>query len=207
MEIQKNSRQIPSNEIYTADKKYNDLLYGYLQHISVWDKENNVRYIPKKVIKYTELASVLGVSRQTVSSKFNNLIKKGLIVENSEKGIYELVTLDATLAALLPDETVRIICNTLKERCLSILTYLLKTYIQHNEQPCQINLDIIKNYIGLCASNKGYNNQIVLDCFGVLQQLGLIQYHSEKIKDEKTGGLKSIYVLDKVSNKTALQKC
>lgn len=31
MEIKNNSRQIPDNKIICADKKYYDILYGYLQ--------------------------------------------------------------------------------------------------------------------------------------------------------------------------------
>ena len=34
MKIQSNSRQIPDTDIYTADKKYCDLLYGVLQEMS-----------------------------------------------------------------------------------------------------------------------------------------------------------------------------
>lgn len=207
MEIQRNSRQIPSDKIYTADKKYNDLLYGYLQHISQYDEVNHVRFIPKKDIVYTKLGAALNMTRQTVSTRFNNLINKGLLIYDEENKRYILVCIDKDLAALLPDDTVRIICNTLKERCLSILAYLLKTFIQHNEQPCQITLDVIKEHVGLCANNRCLNNEIIKDCLAVLRQLGLIEYHEEKVKDEKTGGMKHIYVLDKVNNKTAMQSC
>lgn len=207
MEIEKDSRQIPSDKIYTADKKYNDLLYGYLQHISKYESETNIRYILKKDVVYTKIASSLNMTRQTISNKFNNLINKGLLMYNKDKKRYEFISIDKKLAALLPDETVRIICNTLKERCLSILAYLLKTYIQHGEKPCQITLDIIKEQVGLCTSNRCLNNEIVKDCLLVLRQLGLIEYNDEKIKDEKTGGIRHIYILDKVNNKTAMQNC
>lgn len=207
MEIQRNSRQIPSDKIYTADKKYNDLLYGYLQHISQYDENTQIRFILKKDIVYTKLGAVLDMSRQTVSTKFNNLIKKGLLNYNEAEKRYELVSIDRDLAALLPNETVRILCNTLQERCLSILAYLLKTYIQHKEQPCQITLDIIKAQVGLCTNNRCFNNEIVKDCLAVLKQLGLIEYHEERFKDEETGGVRQIFVLDKVNNKTAMQSC
>ena len=147
MEIQKNSRQIPSNEKYTANKKYSDILYGYLQHISLLDEELGVRYIPKANIKYIQIAEDLGVTRQTVSKKFNNLIEEGLMVWDAANKRYILSTLEAELATLLPDDTIRILCNTLQERCLSILSYLLKTYVQHGENPCEINMDIIKKFI------------------------------------------------------------
>lgn len=200
MEIQKNSRQIPSNEIYTANKQYSDILYGYLQHNSQLDEVSKIRYIPKKEISYVKLAQELNMHRQTVSSKFNNLIKQGLVLYNEPMKRYELVTIDANLATLLPDETVRICYNTLQDRCLSILAYLLKTYIQHGEKPCRINLDVIKGYVGVCVSNRGCNNQIVKDCLLVLEKLGFISYHIEREQDTTTGGIKTIYFLDEVNN-------
>ena len=39
-----NSRQIPKTPHWTANKLYSDLLYGYLQSISYWDKQENKRY-------------------------------------------------------------------------------------------------------------------------------------------------------------------
>lgn len=206
MEIQKNSRQIPSDKVYTSDKKYSDILYGFLQNISVLEEKTRIRYILKKDISYVKIADILGMHRQTISSKFNNLIKQGLIIYNSDENRYELVMINPSLAALLPNETIRVLCNNLKERSLSILAYLLKTYIQHGEEPCQINLDIIKSQVGLCASNKGYNNTVILDCFSLLQKLDLIQVHKEKIKDKKTGGFKDIYILDKVNNQVIISE-
>ena len=201
MEIQRNSRQIPSNEKFTANKKYSDILYGYLQHISLLDEEMGVRYIPKQDIKYVQMAEDLGLTRQTVSKKFNNLIEQGLIYLDGPNKRYILSTLEADLATLLPDETIRVLCNTLQERCLSILSYLLKTFVQHGGVSCEVNLDIIKAYVGLSKTNRGTNNEVVRDIFVVLKQLGLIDYHTEKIKDVSTGGYRTRYFLDKVDNR------
>jgi hypothetical protein len=200
MEIQKNSRQIPSDKIYTANKQYSDILYGYLQHNSYLDENTKVRFIPKKEISYVKIAEILNMHRQTVSSKFNGLIKQGLIYFNEAERRYELVAIDSNLATLLPDETIRVCYNTLQDRCLSILAYLLKTFVQHGEESCRINLDMIKSYVGVCVSNRGCNNQIVKDCLMVLEKLGFIQYHVEKEVDPETGGVKTIYLLDKVNN-------
>ena len=206
MEIQKNSRQIPSNEKYTANKKYSDILYGYLQHISQLDEAIGVRYIPKTEIKYVQIAEDLGLTRQTVSKKFNNMVEEGLIYFDAPNKRFILSTLEAELATLLPDDTIRVLCNTLQERCLSILAYLIKTFVQHESKPCEINLDIIKTYVGLSKSNRGTNNEVVRDIFVVLKKLGLIEYHTEKIFDAKTGGYKSRYILDKVDNRVELSE-
>lgn len=201
MTIEKNSRQIPSNEKYTANKNYSDILYGYLQHISSLDEELGIRYIYKKDIKYIKIAEDLGLSRQTVSKRFNGLVEEGLLSFDTSGKRYMLRVLEADLATLLPDDTVKILCNTLQERCLSVLAYLLKTYIQHGEEECEVNMDIIKKYVGLSKSNRGTNNEIIRDIFLVLKRLGLIEYRLEKSMDVTTGGYKSKYVLEKVDNR------
>lgn len=201
MEIQHNSRQIPSNEKYTANKKYSDLVYGYLQQKSVLDESIGLRYLPKKEVKYTQMAEDLGLSRQTASRKFNNLIEQDLVYYDEGNKRYILTKLEADLAALLPCDTVRILCVNLQERSLSILAYLIKTYFQHGQRPCEINIDVIKNHVGLNVDNRGRNNEVIKDIFLLLKKLGLIEYHTEKNFDAVSGGFKTRYILDKVDNK------
>jgi hypothetical protein len=112
-----------------------------------------------------------------------------------------LSTLEAELATLLPDDTIRVLYNTLQERCLSVLSYLLKTFAQHGEQPCDVNMDIMKAHVGLSKNNRGSNNEVIRDILMVLKQLGLIEYHIRKEMDAATGGLKTYYVLDRVDNR------
>lgn len=200
MQIEKNSRQIPSNERYTANKNYSDILYGYLQHMSILDEALGMRYIEKKDIKYTKIAEELGVTRQTVSKKFNNLVDEGLLSFDGSNKRYYLLVLEAELATLLPDDTVKVLCNTLQERCLSVLAYLLKTYVQHGGQSCEVNLEVIKGYVGLSKTNRGSNNEIIRDIFIVLSRLGLIKYKLEKVLDQATGGHKTRYILEEVNN-------
>lgn len=205
MEIQKNSRQIPSNEKITSNKNYSDILYGYLQHLSLLDEEIGIRYIPKNMVKYTAIAEELGVARQTVSKKFNNLIDQGLVVLDAANKRYILSTLEAELATLLPDDTIRVLCNTLQERCLSVLSYLLKTFAQHGQNPCEVNMDIIKAHVGLSKTNRGSNNEVIKDIFIILKQLGLIEYHVYKEMDQTTGGYRSRYILDRVDNRVQFE--
>lgn len=206
MEIQSNSRQIPSDKMYTANKKYSDILYGYLQYISHFDEDNHVRFIFKKEINYKQIGEAIGMHRQTVSSKFKELMAQGLITFDEDRGRYDLDYLDGRLATLLPNNTIRILCSNFKERSISILAYLLKTNVQHGGEPCQINIDIIKEYVGLNKKNRGYNNQVIKDCFTLLQWLGLIQFHTERAIDEKTMCYKTIYILDSVNNDIDFEK-
>jgi DNA-binding transcriptional ArsR family regulator len=207
MEILSNSRQIPSVPQYTANKQYSDLLYGYLQHISLLDNATGIRYIPKKNVKYTEIAEAIGMTRQTVSKRFNDLIAQGLIYYNEMQKTYTFLKLEKELATLLPSETVRVLCNTLKDRCLSVLSYLLKTYIQHDMKSCEVNMDIIKAHVGLSTKNRAKNNEVIKDIFLLLERLGLIKYHIEKVFDASSGGYKTRYYLDFVDNTINLEKC
>ena len=89
MHIQYNSRQIPSNKQYTANKEYSDLIYGFLQQQSVLDEKKGIRYLQKKDINYTKIGKILELSRQTVSKKIMSLIEQGLLYydeENKKKG-------------------------------------------------------------------------------------------------------------------------
>lgn len=200
MEIQHNSRQIPSNKELTSNKKYSDIFYGYLQQKSHLDKESGLRFLWKKDVKYTEIARDLDLTRQTASKRFNNLIEQGLIYYDELNKRYIIKKLESELAALLPCDTVRILCVNLKERSLSVLAYLIKTYYQHGEEPCEVNFDVIKEQIGLNIDNRGSNNQIVKDIFILLKQLQLIDYVYENRFDEKTGGFKTKYILTNVNN-------
>ena len=60
MKIQKNSRQIPKVKNITANKSYDDLMYGYLQSISYKSKDNR-RWIDAKNITYSKLAKELKI--------------------------------------------------------------------------------------------------------------------------------------------------
>ena len=79
MQVFYDSRQIPSDKSLTGNKKYSDLLYGYLQVVSEREEGTNIRYIEKKNLKFTKIAADLQISRQTVASRLNNLIDMGLL--------------------------------------------------------------------------------------------------------------------------------
>lgn len=185
LKIQSNSRQIPSNELYTADKKYNDLLYGILQEMSYISKEN-IRYINKSDINYVKLAQKLNLTRQTVSTRFKHLLEIGLIrYEESDKR-YQLCSVDKTLCSLVPFETLRKLNNTLNQNTISIYVYLLKRFIANGEKPYQVLMTQMKKFIGITTSTTS-NNIVITDILRILQLLKLIdlEYIKEK-KEEKT---------------------
>lgn len=206
MELQHNSRQIPSNKKYTANKKYSDLVYGYLQQKSKLDEVSGIRFLEKREIKYTQMAEDLGLSRQTASRRVNDLISEDLLYYDEDTKRYVLRRLEAELAALLPCDTVRVLCVNLQERSLSTLAYLIKSYFQHNQEPYEINLDILKAQVGLSADNRGRNNQVVKDILVLLERLGFVEYHVERDFNAETGGFKTKYIIDKVDNEVNFSK-
>ena len=200
MQVFYDSRQIPSDKSLTGNKKYSDLLYGYLQVVSEREEGTNIRYIEKKNLKFTKIAADLQISRQTVASRLNNLIDMGLLKYDEVKKRYEFITIQKDLAALLPKPTVRILCNTLREMSLSILAYLLKSYFQHGQKPFNINIDILKAQVGLSSANRGTNNEVITDTLILLKKLGFIDYKVVKEMDKVSGGFKTVYILLSVDN-------
>jgi predicted transcriptional regulator len=74
-------------------------LYSYLQCISQ-ERKDKTRYVMKKDIKFTKLADVFNLTRQTISTKFKNLISLGLVVD-SGVDTYDLIKLDNDVAWLV----------------------------------------------------------------------------------------------------------
>ena len=174
MKIEKNSRQMPSDKHYLASKTYSDRMYGYLQSISVTFPDMEARFVKKEDCKFVNLAEELGITRQTASKNFHNLLDSGLIIYNEEVKMYELVVLDSNIATLLPINTVRVLVNTLKKRSLSVLAILIKIWYKNEERPGPFSLSYIKAILGLSTKDKGASNQTILDILFVLNKLDLI---------------------------------
>ena len=62
LELKNNSRQIPKTKTICANKKYYDILYSYLQCISV-KSDNGSRCFNKKEINFTKLGHMFNLSR------------------------------------------------------------------------------------------------------------------------------------------------
>jgi hypothetical protein len=73
MEIQKNSRQVPKSNEICGNKKYNDILYSYLQCVSKRDGVDGRRYFSKKLVNFTKLGKELNLNRSTVATRFKHL--------------------------------------------------------------------------------------------------------------------------------------
>lgn len=178
LQRQADSRQIPKVKTYTASKKYNDLLYGVLQEMSEYSDEEGmkIRYVMEKDISYSELGVRLGLTRQTVSTKFKNLISLGLIVKDEERKRYILKRLNQADGSLIPFKTLKVLNNTLSHNSISTFVYLLNRFIAAGETPYVVTLKQVKEFIGIAASTSS-NDDIVTDIFQVLKLVGLIDYN------------------------------
>ena len=197
MKIEDNSRQVPSIEKYTADKKYCDLLYGVLQEMSYSETIGGVttRYVNKSDFSYESLGDRIGLKRATTSTKFKNLIALGLISEISSEKRYRLDYLDKSVASLIPYETLRKLNNSLNHNAISLFVYLLKRYIANNEQEYVVTMAQMKNFIGI-ASTTTSNNEVITDILEVLKLLGLVDYEYRQVEKDKTN-----LFITKMSNK------
>ena len=81
----------------------------------------------KKDIKFTKLAEVFNLTRQTISTKFKNLISLGLIVD-SGVDTYDLIKLDNDVAWLVQYDLLKLMADTLSENAISTYTYLYNRY-------------------------------------------------------------------------------
>jgi predicted transcriptional regulator len=189
LKIQPNSRQVPSIQTYTADKKYHDLLYGLLQVMSYSEKLPGdsiaSRYVDKKDISFQSMAEQIGLTRQTTSTKFKNLISLGLIEEDKDRKRYKLMYLDNSIATLVPFETLSKLNNSLNHNAISIYVYLLKRYIAAGEKEFCYTRNQLKSFCGL-AQNTNNNDNIINDILDVLILLGLIERRYEQTETNKT---------------------
>ena len=195
-------RQIPKTKEYCANKDYYDILYGYLQEQSQWEKNqyNNRRYVEKSIINYSQLGRKLGLSRQTVSKKFKNLIDLGLI-KDEQGDKYYLTPLSSDIASLIPNPTLKLITDTLNEYSISVYVYLLVRYIANGEEYFIFKLSDIKKHIGICATTRS-NDDIITNILFVLQKIGLIKYHLTTLQQDNVDykDVKTVYQLDFLTN-------
>lgn len=167
---EESNRQVPKSQDYLANKQYHDILYGYLQFISdVWntnDPSIKRRIIHKKDINFSKLGEHFGLSRQTVSTKFKSLIDMGLI-EQLDKDTYELTRLSHIDGFLIPYKTLKVLCDTLNEKSISVYTYLYNRYYANGKEPFKFTLAQVKANVGLSDKTRS-NDDIITNILFVL---------------------------------------
>ena len=153
----------------------------------------------KKDIKFTKLADVFNLTRQTISTKFKNLITLGLIVD-SGVDTYDLIKLDNDVAWLVQYDLLKLMTDALSENAISVYTYLGNRYYA-NQKPFQFTLEQIKKHIGICSSTRS-NDDIITNILYVLEKIGLVKYRLTSMKQDNDSfqNVKTIYELTWLTN-------
>lgn len=197
------ARQIPSSKKYCADRNYTDILYAYLQYQSKrdWDEnqiEKGPRYLLKSDINFSTLGEALNLTRQTVSTKFKNLIKLELITPSEDGKVYYLNVLPQQDATLIPYDLLEFMVDAFSDRAYSTYCYLFNRYWANSKQPFEFTYDQIKNHLGLCTSTRS-NDHIISNILTMLANNGLISFELLTKVGKDNGNVKTVYCLSHVS--------
>ena len=195
--IIKNSRQIPKTKNLMSNELYSDMLYSYLQVISYFEQETGTRFIPKKEIKFTQIAEALNITRQTASAKFKKLLEMKLLILNEKLARYEFKILDKTIANLVPVETLRKLVSAFNENTINIYMVILNNWYTNKQKPYALPLNTIKTFIGLSTKTRS-NNYIITDLLEILKKLKLLNYELS-YQSQEDGSTKTIYLFTDIS--------
>ena len=202
MEISKNSRQVPSTKEVCSSKLYSDTLYAYLQCISQWDIDTDIRYVNKKDINFSALEEIFEVSRQTISKKFKDLLKMGLVQEDEMNKRYILVILPQKEAYLVPHSTLVQLSHAFNEKSISTYVYLFNRFIMNNYKPYEFTLEQIKTWVGISTKTRS-NDVVITSILNVLFNCGLIDFKivEKTSRDDNFLNVKTMYQLTGVNTK------
>ena len=161
----------------------------------------------KKDIKFTKLAEVFNLSRQTVSTKFKNLVSLGLVID-SGVDTYDLIKLDNDVAWLVQYDLLKLMVDALSENAISTYIYLCNRYYANGNKPYQFTLEQIKKHVGICTSTRS-NDDTITNILFVLQKIGVLQYSltTAKSSSDTFDNVKTIYQLDWITNTIKELKC
>lgn len=204
MNIEKNSRQIPTTSNVVRDKNYCDLLYAWAQCNSERISLNSsMRRIEKSLVKWTKIEEdftrydlegnqIKTMERRTIAKYFKFLIEKGLITEDED--FYYLAVLPPDEANLIEYNTLQKMMNTMQRHCISIYVYLFNRFYANGCQPFCATMKQIKTYLGIATTTTS-NNLLISDSIEILGRLGLL-----KCKRINQDG-KTLMIFDNVQNK------
>ena len=197
MQIEKNSRQMPSTSSVAREKDYCDLLYAWLQCNSERENMNDVvRRIHKSKIKWVSIEKDFTrtlsdgtvdkvMSRKTIAKYFKHLEDKGLIELNEENDYYYLTVLDSTEANLIEYNTLSKLMNVLQKNSINVYIYLFNRYYANGKSSFIATIKQIKDFIGIATTTTS-NNIIIDDTLDILKRLGLLEYGLVNGEDNKT---------------------
>jgi biotin operon repressor len=148
-------------------------------------------------VNYAALGRTLGITRQTISKRFNKLIELGLL-EQKENGDYTLTRLTSNEAFLIPQDTLTVLVSALNENSITIYAHLLERYYASECERFSFSITGLKDLCGLGVKTTS-NNYIITNILDVLQKLELISYSMTTTRT-KEGQCETHYYLESATN-------
>ena len=169
-----NNRRIPMEEEFMKDKMISDLLYSMLQSYSNWNKEENHRYIPKKIIKKSKWAKALGISRPTLDKRIGKLLEKEYLIDKEE---YYILPNKGEYYFLVPVETLNYLINTANHNVIKIYCHLGLLYKFYGDKAYYTQSKLLE-VIGYDKTDKN-NHKTIKHILTSLKLNGLLVSTSE----------------------------
>lgn len=200
-----NERQIPKTKEYFCNPLYWDMIYAYIQVNSEWDGVvGHPRIFPKKKANFTKIGEYLGLTRQTVSKRFQDLEngqknKEGLnLITKLENGDYEIAILDNTVATLINNDTLRVLTSACNDYTISIYVYLYGRWMAQNQQEFKFTYEQLKQIINI-GNKSSSNDYIIKDILNLLIMMELVTLKCNNELNEN-GGFKTVYSVVDMKN-------
>ena len=169
-----NNRRIPMEEEFMKDKMISDLLYSMLQSYSNWNKEENHRYIPKKIIKKSKWAKALGISRPTIDKRIGKLLEKEYLIDKED---YYILPNKGEYYFLVPVETLNYLINTANHNVIKIYCHLGLLYKFYGDKAYYTQSKLLE-VIGYDKTDKN-NHKTIKHILTSLKLNGLLVSTSE----------------------------
>ena len=169
-----NNRRIPMEEEFMKDKMISDLLYSMLQTYSNWNKEENHRYIPKKIIKKSKWAKALGISRPTLDKRIGKLLEKEYLIDKED---YYILPNKGEYYFLVPVETLNYLINTANHNVIKIYCHLGLLYKFYGDKAYYTQSKLLE-VIGYDKTDKN-NHKTIKHILTSLKLNGLLVSTSE----------------------------
>jgi hypothetical protein len=177
-----NNINTQNNRAFTTDrndlqnKNFCDLLYLILLSLSDWDGEN--RYVKKKNFTKGQLAKICGISPNTMTKKFKELLsteegKIPFLVEEKDRYVFT----DRAAFILVPAETIEwlLIYNQIPEDTFKIYAYLAnKFFFEYQEKSFGFTITELLNVLGYNTS--AHNNKKIVAKLELLYGIGMLDY-------------------------------
>ena len=122
---ERDNRRLPTGKGVMEDKRFNDIVYAYLQSISYGFDRSKLRYIYDNQLNYTRIAKELKMNLKTLKSKIKYLFDNGYLVEGMEGKykVYYLPDLNKYYF-LIPVDTLKYLIDISNENVIMVYSYL-----------------------------------------------------------------------------------